>query len=130
MKYKYAVQLKSNGQVIDYCNTKEQADYWLKEHNTYLVDTTKSSYVKVIYTELGGPWGYGHQEESFATYGALLPCVRNLIKWIQEEARCFGPDARDIRDYFRGCSLLVNGINKTPWLLSQIDKISIKTIYV
>lgn len=123
MKYRYAIQFKHNGQVIDYCNTVEQAEYWLKEHNVELVDTTNTSKLSVTYTELSGPWGYGHQEESFATYGGLKRCIINLYKWMQSEASVWGPDIRDIKDYFRHCSLYINNENKTEWLLSQIDKI-------
>jgi hypothetical protein len=127
---KYAIQLRDSGTVIDYCDTVEQANYWLKAGNVYLVETKKASCIKIEYTELSGPWGYGHQEESFATYGALLPCVRNLIKWIQREVRIWGPDVRDIKDYFRHCSLYVNGIDKSQWLWKQIEGLNIKTIYV
>lgn len=127
---KYAIQLKETGQVIDYCETKEQAKWWLAHHPVELVDTTKSSKVIVNYAEMGGPQGYGHAEESFATYGALVPCIRNLILWMQNTARTFGPDARDIRDFFRHCSLTVNDKDKTDWLLSQIEKLSIKVLYL
>ena len=126
---KYAIQLKENGRVIDYCETKEQAKYWLSNHPVELVDTSKASKVSVEYTELGGPWGYGHQEESFATFGALKNCISNLYKWMQDEARIWGPDARDVRDYFRHCSLTINGEDKTSWLLRQVDRINVKSIY-
>ena len=126
---RYAIQFKDNGRVIDYCETREQAEHWLNNYQVEIVDTTKSAKVTVTYTELGGPWGYGHQEESFATFGALLPCVRNLIKWMLETARTFGPDARDVKDFFRHCSLYVNDTNKTQWLLGQVDKIDTKTIF-
>ena len=126
---RYAIQLKETGAVIDYCDTIEQANYWLKNYPVEIVDTTKSSKLTVTYTEFGGPWGYGHQEESFTTYGAMLPCIKNLIKWMQNEARIFGPDARDIKDYFRHCSLYFNDVNMTQWLLGQVDKIDTKTIY-
>jgi hypothetical protein len=127
MKYRYAIQYK--GQVIDYCNTKEQATYWMKQHKVELVEIANASKIEVVYTELGGPWGYGHQEPSFTTYGGLLPCIRRLYSWIQSEASIWGPDARDVKDYFRHCSLYINGKNRTKWLLSQIDKIDRKTIF-
>ena len=129
MKYKYAIQFKQTGQVIDYCDTVEQAEYWIKNHPVELVDTTKTTKLSVTYTELSGPWGYGHQEESFATYGGLKRCITNLINWMKSEANVWGPDTRDIKDYFRHCSLYINGKNKTEWLLSQIDKIDRKTIF-
>ncbi len=130
MKYKYAIQLKSTGQVIDYCNTPEQAEYWLSEHNTELIEVAKATKLSVTYTELSGPWGYGHQEESFATYGGLKRCIINLINWMKSEASVWGPDTRDIKGYFRHCSLYINNENKTQWLLNQIDKIDRNTIFV
>lgn len=126
---RYAIQFKSNGQVIDYCETKEQANFWLKNYPVEVIDTTKTSKITVWYTELSGPWGYGHQEESFATYGGLKRCIINLINWMKSEARIWGPDARDIKDYFRHCSLTVNNTDKTQWLLNQIDKINRDTIF-
>ena len=126
---RYAIQFKSNGVVVDYCDTKEQAQYWLTHHPVEIVDTTRTSKIVVTYTELGGPWGYGHQEESFATYGGLKRCIINLYKWMQKEASVWGPDTRDIKDYFRHCSLTVNGKDKTEWLLSQIDKIDRNIIF-
>ena len=127
---KYAIQFKENGQVIDYCDTEEQAANWLNKYPVELVEISKASKISVQYTELSGPWGYGHQEESFITYGGLTRCIINLYKWIQREARVWGPDARDIRDYFRHCSLSINGKDNTPWLIKQLDKLSIKEIYV
>lgn len=129
MKYKYAIQHKVSGQLVDYCYTLEQAAYWLSEKNLEAVDIEHSSRVEVIYTELGGPHGYGHQEPSFTTYGALLPCVRKLYRWLQSEARFWGPDPRDVRDYLRHCALYINGEDRTYWLLRQVDKITIKTIF-
>ncbi len=130
MKYNYAVQRKDSGQVVDYCETKEQAKYWLDHYEFLEVVSTSLSCIKVSYAELGGPNGYGHQEESFATYGGLVRCIINLYKWMQETARTFGPDARDIRDFFRHCSLEINGQDKTDWLIKQIDKLTIKELYV
>ena len=129
MKYKYAIQFKQTGQVIDYCDTVEQAEYWIKNHPVELVDTTKTTKLSVTYTELSGPWGYGHQEESFATYGGLKRCITNLINWMKSEANVWGPDTRDIKDYFRHCSLYINNENKTQWLLNQINKIDRNTIF-
>lgn len=128
MKYKYAILYK--GQLLDYCNTKEQATYWIKTNKVNLVEIANASKIEVVYTELGGPYGYGHQEPSFTTYGGLLPCMRNLIKWMQNTARVFGPNARDIKDYFRHCRLYINGKDKSAWLFKQIDNIDINTLYV
>lgn len=130
MNNRYAIQLKSNGIVIDYCETLGQAEHWLRNYPVELVDTTKTSKVEVWYTELGGPWGYGHQEEAFATYGGLKRCIINLYKWIKNEISVWGPDIRDIKDYFRHCYLAVNGENKTQWLLQQIDRIDKNILFV
>lgn len=125
----YAIQRIDNGQVFDYCKTPEQATYWLNMNNPKfeLVPTNTSSIV-VTYTELGGPHGYGHQEESFATYGGIKRCIINLYKWMQRESSIWGPNSRDIKDYFKKCSVIINGENKTEWFLSQIDKI--KGLYI
>ena len=126
----YAV-LHKNGQLIDCYPSLEQAKRVLALYpDLELVDTSKATKLTVTYTELGGPWGYGHQEPSFITYGPLKKCISNLIKWMQETARVFGPDARDIRDYFRHCSLYVAGQDKTKWLMKQVDGINMKTMYV
>lgn len=121
---KYAILSKSNGQLMDYCESIEQAEWFVNQPNEFeLVDTTHSSKIEVIYTELGGPSGYGHQEPSFTTYGGLLPCMRNLVKWMQSSARTFGPDWRDVKDFFRHCRLYVNNEDKSNWLFSQIELI-------
>lgn len=122
----YAIQRLDNGQVFDYCETPEQATYWLNMNNPKfeLVPTNTSSIV-VTYAELGGPHGYGHQEESFTTYGGIIRCIINLYKWMQKEANFWGSDARD---YFKHCSLSINGENKTEWFISQVDKI--KGLYI
>ena len=116
---------------MDYCESIEQADWFVNQPDVFeLVDTTHSSKIEVIYTELGGPWGYGHQEPSFTTYGGLLPCIRRLYKWMQEEARVWGPDPRDIRDYFKNCRLYVNGEDKFDWWYNQYQKLDLKSLYV
>ena len=128
MKYKYAILY--NGAVLDYCNTKEQATYWMKMNKVELVEIANASKVEVIYTELGGPNSYGHQEPSFTTYGGILTCIKRLYSWMQNEVSVWGPDARDIRDYFRHCRLYINGEDKSAWLFKQADNIDIKAIYV
>ena len=128
---KYAIQHKISGQVIDYCETRDQAQWFLNQSNKFeLVEIANASKIEVIYTELGGPNGYGHQEPSFTTYGGLLPCVRRLISWMQEEARVWGPDPRDIRDYFKNCRLYVNGEDKFEWFYQQYQKLDLKSLYV
>lgn len=125
----YAIQLTSNGQLVDLCESKEQAASWIKKYPVEVVDTTNASCIEVIYTELGGPQGYGHQEPSFTTYGSLVPCMKNLFKWMQESARTFGPDWREIRDFFNHCRLYVNHEDKSNWLFKQVDKIQ-KGLYL
>ena len=128
---RYAILSRSNGQLIDYCESIEQAEWFVNQPDKFeLVDTTHSSKIEVIYTELGGPWGYGHQEPSFTTYGGLLPCIRRLYKWMQEEARIWGPDPRDIRDYFKNCRLYVNGEDMFDWWYNQYQKLDLKSLYV
>ena len=130
MTYKYAIQNKESGQLMDYCDTEEQVQWWLGNYQIVeIVDINHASKIIVTYTELGGPWGYGHQEEPFTTYGGLKACISNLCKWMQSTASTFGPDARDVKDFFRHCSLYVNDTNKTQWLLGQIGKIDNKTIF-
>lgn len=127
---KYVIQHKVSGQLVDYCDTMEQAQHILNlSSELEVIDTVNTSKIEVIYTELGGPWGYGHQEPSFTTYGSIKRCVRNLYKWIQDSARVFGPDAREIRDFFRHCNLYINNEDKSQWLWKQIDGLNIKTIY-
>jgi hypothetical protein len=123
MKKIFAIQRLDNGQVFDYCETREQASHWLNMNSPKfeLVPTNTSSII-VTYTELGGPHGYGHQEESFATYGGIRRCIINLYKWVQRETSIWGPDLRDIKDYFKNCHVSINGKDKTEWFLHQIDK--------
>ena len=126
----YAAQLISNGQLICLYDTPQQAEWLLKNHPVELINVEKSSHVLVEYTELGGPWGYGHQELSFETYGGIIRCLLNLCKWIQETIRTFGPDIRDIEDFFRHCRVYVNGEDKTSFLTKQVEKLDRKVLYV
>lgn len=128
---KYAIQLRTNGSVLDYSDSLEEIQQIMasSSHNLEIVDTTTASVIKVTYTELGGPNGYGHSEISFITYGGIKKCARNLIKWMQETARIFGPDAREIKDFFKYCSLEVNHQDKSNWLREQVKKLDIHTIY-
>lgn len=129
MKKIYAIQRLDNGQVFDYCETREQANHWLKMNSPkFELVPTNLSHIVVTYTELGGPHGYGHQEESFATYGGIRRCIINLYKWMQRETSILGPDLRDIKDYFRNCHIIINGKDKSEWFLAQVDKM--KGLYV
>lgn len=121
---KYAVQRIDNGQVIDYVDTLEQASFWIQKEEGFEIVATNTSSVVVTYTELGGPNGYGHQEEPFTTYGGIVRCIINLYKWAIKEASFWGPSPRDIKDYLKKCSVIVNGQDRTQWFLAQVDKIS------
>lgn len=128
---KYAILHKQSGQLIDYCESIEQAGWFTNQADKFeLVEIEKSSKIEVIYTELGGPNGYGHQEPSFITYGGLLTCIKRLYSWMQSEARLWGPDPRDIRDYFKYCRLYINGEDKFDWWYNQVQKINLKEIYI
>jgi hypothetical protein len=127
---KYAILHKISGQLIDLCDSIEQANWFINQPEKFeLVDITHSSKIEVEYTELGGPNGYGHQEPSFITFGGLLTCIRRLYTWMQSEARFWGPDPRDIRDYFRHCRLYINGEDKSEWLFKQINNLKLNQIY-
>lgn len=121
---KYAIQRISSGQVIDYVDSPEQASFWIQREEGVEIIPTNISSIVVIYTELGGPNGYGHQEEAFTTYGGIVRCIINLYKWAINEAYLWGPSPRDIRDYLGKCQVTVNGQDKTRWFLSQVDKLS------
>lgn len=127
---KYAIQLKANGVTIDYCDTPGDAQWYLSKEGFELVEIAHSSVVRVTYCELSSPQGYGHSEESFITYGSIRKCLNNLIKWMQDTVKLFGPDAIEITDFFRHCSLTVNGEDKSQWLYSQIYKMDRNTLYI
>lgn len=92
--------------------------------NIDVVDTDKASHLKVTYTELTSPYGYGHHEVSFETYGGIKECLIRLVNWVKTQERIFGPDWRDIRDYFRNCNVYVNDQDKTRWFNRvYVDKI-------
>lgn len=95
-----------------------------------IVDQDHATKLSVWYTEMGGPWGYGHKEPSFITYGPLKTCIVRLYKWMQEESRIWGPDWREVRDFFARCSLTINGMDKTNWMLEQADSINSKMIFI
>lgn len=129
---KYAVLQKKSGQLHCTCETMEQVNTVLsiKKAEWEVRNISRSSHLKVVYTELGGPWGYGHQEPSFETYGPLLICIIRLYKWMQEESSFWGPDPRDVRDYFKHCSLYINGKSYSDWLFKQVENINMHTLYI
>lgn len=132
---KYVILLE-DGQVLDYVENEDQLKRWMQyleenKRKCSIIDLDKPhSHLRVEYAEMGGPHGYGHQETSFETYGSLLGVIRNFYKWVQKECTFWGPDPRDVEDYFRHCSLCINDEDRTKWLLSQVDKINRKTLYV
>ena len=121
---KYAIQRISTGQVIDYVDSPEQASLCIQREEGFEIIPTNTSSIVVTYAELGGPNGYGHQEEAFATYGGIVRCIINLYKWAINEAYFWGPSPRDIRDYLGKCQVTANGQDKTRWFLSQVDKLN------
>ena len=130
---RYAVQRISNGEVVEKIDSKEDAKWFLETYPEVfeLIDTQGLSCVVVDYAEMSGPWGYGHQEESFRTYGSLIRCLINLEKFVQDYTRTFGPDPRDVYDYFRHCSLTVNGKDRTEWFHKKYShKINYHTLYI
>lgn len=127
----FALQNANNGQFIAPFESIEQARPLLEKYDYLeLVEIENSTKIELNYIELGGPWGYGCNTPEFTTYGGLLKCIRHLIQYLQESARTFGPDPRDIKDYFHHCHLYVNGEDKSEWLWKQTDKIDLKTIIV
>ena len=119
----YSIQRIDDGTHIMYRDTIEEAQDFLKKYPDYEAVPTNTSCIVVQYTELGGPWGYGHQEESFRTYGGIIRCHINLRKWVNEIIRTFGPDYRDIQDFFRHCSVEVNGKDLTSVFIDDINKL-------
>lgn len=127
----YSVQRRDNGVHIMYVNTIEEANKFLQKYPEYEAVPTNTSCIVVRYTELGGPWGYGHQEESFRTYGGIIRCHINLRKWVNGTIRLFGPDYREIKDFFRHCSVEVNGKDLTSAFIADINKlITKKYLYI
>ena len=107
----YAIQFKVSGQLVYCCDTQEEADSFVRTNpNLEVINTNNLLKVLVNYTELGGSNGYGHQEESFASYGSLNRVISNLFKWAKETTSIFGPDYRDIKNFFKNCKvrLIVN----------------------
>jgi len=122
---KYAILNPKSGQLIMYAETPLEVSKVLSYDATLeVVELDNASSLEVYYTEMGGPWGYGHQEPSFVTYGPLKKVIARLYNWMKEEARFWGPDTRDIHDYFRHCSLHINGESKSEWFRKQVDKIT------
>lgn len=122
----YAVQYKTNGSLVDLYPTLEDASAIFHEYpNIFeIVDTDTASSIRVEYIEISTANSYGHQEVSFETYGGIIPCLNNFYKWVLEECKIFGPDYRDIKDYFNHCSVYVNSINKTKWFQKEVAKMN------
>lgn len=129
---KYAIQNKRTGATVEYCNnaTEAIAQYFLSNEEFELVETANKSVIKVYYCEPSSPNSYGHSEESFVTYGSIKRCICNLIKWMQETTRLFGPDARDVYDFFKYCHLEINSKDKSEWLYDQLHKMNYSILYV
>lgn len=107
----YAIQFKVSGQLVYCCDTQEEAVSFVRTNpNLETINTDNLIKVSVQYTELGGPHGYGHQEESFCSWGSLNRVISNLFKWAKETTRIFGPNYMDIKDFFKNCKvrLIIN----------------------
>lgn len=133
----YAIQFKVSGQLVYCCDTPEEAIGFIENNpNLEVINTTNLLKVSVNYTELGGPNGYGHQEESFASYGSLNKVISNLFKWAKEATGTFGPDYRDIKDFFKNCKvrLIINNqeeIDLTEVFNKEfVDKLNNKILYL
>ena len=133
----YAIQLKVSGQLVYCCDTQKEAINFARTNpNLEVINTNNSLKVSVIYTELGGPQGYGHQEESFCSYGSLNRVVSNLFKWAKETTSVFGPNYIDIKDFFKNCKvrLIVNNqeeIDLTETFNKEfVDKLNNKILYL
>lgn len=106
---------------------------WAKTQNYLckIVNIEKASSIKVYYTELGGPNGYGHSETSFEIYGGIIYCLHCLGNWAKSAQRIFGPDYRDIRDYFKCCRCFINGEDKSEWFWRVfVDTLKKDIIYI
>ena len=119
----YSIQRIDDGTHIMHVNTVEEAQGFLKKYPECECVSTNTSCVIVRYSEPSGPHGYGHSEESFRTYGGIIRCFINLRKWVNEIVRTFGPDYRDIQDFFRHCSVEVNGKDLTSVFIDDINKL-------
>lgn len=122
----YSVQRKDNGAHIMNMDTIEEAQDFVKHYPECEYVSTNTSCVIVWYCEPSGPYGYGHTEESFRTYGGIIRCYINLIKWVNDTIRTFGLDYREIKEFFRYCHLEVNEENKTTEFLEYINKLITK----
>lgn len=65
--------------------------------------------LEIIYTELSGPNGYGCQCPEVSVEGSLNDIIREIHKWIGSSMSIFGPDPRDIKDYFKNCRAYIDG---------------------
>ena len=123
---RYSIQRIDDGTHIMHVNTLEEAQNFLKKYPECECVSTNTSCVIVRYCEPSGPHGYGHSEESFRTYGETNQCFINLRKWVNSTARIFGPDYRNIRDFFKHCSVEVNGKDLTSVFIYSINKLITK----
>lgn len=99
----------------------------LREQNVRyeIAECESLSHLVVSYTELSTPNMYGHHEISFETYGGIVTVLNRLVNWVKHTERVFGPDWRDVRDYFRHCTVMINGQDKTEWFRdAYVSKLS------
>jgi hypothetical protein len=133
----YAIQFKVSGQLVYCCDTQEEAVSFVRTNpNLEVINTNNLLKVSVNYTELGGPHGYGHQEESFSSYGSLNRVTSNLFRWAKETTSTFGPDYREIKDFFKNCKvrLIINNqeeIDLTETFNKEfVNKLNRKILYL
>lgn len=133
----YAIQFKVSGQLVCCYDTQEEAISFIENNpNLEVINITNLLKVSVNYTELGGPHGYGHQEELFAFYGSLNKVISNLFRWAKETTSIFGPDYREIKDFFANCKVRLIINNKEEIDLTEtfnkefVNKLNSKILYL
>ena len=126
----YAIQHRNTGDFIFEVKHLSDANKILQDKNFEAIDIDNASKLEVWYTEIGGPHGYGEHSPEFITHGSLLRVVINFYKWVQRTTKVFGPDWRDVRDFFNHCNLTINGQDKTSWLIKEVDKLNRNKIFI
>lgn len=124
-RLEWAVLRRDNGQLVDKYPTKESADKMTSNAPEYLETAyvANASKLEACYVEMAGPNGYGCNIPEFTTYGGIKRCIINFIKWAIESAKTFGPDARDIADYYRNLRIYVNGESHSDWWYENYPKL-------
>lgn len=112
----YSIQRIDNGNMVDIFPSLESAQPILSRYPDILEAVpTNTSKLEVYYVELAGPSGYGCNIPEFTTYGGVKRVIINFIKWAMHSAEVFGPDKRDIRDFYRNLRIYINDENHSDW---------------